>query len=62
MYWWAYIIVWLVSFFIPYIIYFVVDIIFDMESRHFELNVRIDISIVFATLNCIFCAILFGLK
>jgi len=64
MVWWAYIIVWVVSFFIPLIIGMLNASLDNDESSFPIMNPLLVSSLLsmFATLNCIFCAILFGLK
>jgi len=64
MVWWAYIIVWVVSFFIPLIIGMLNASLDNDESSFPIMNPLLVSSLLsmFATLNCILCAILFGLK
>ena len=67
MYWWAYIIVWVVSWFVPFIITILVASLNDDESSALKIQpinplLENSLNAIFATLNCIFCAILFGLK
>jgi len=72
MVWWAYIIVWVVSYTIPYIIFFILTILDAWVSYNKEVSesyktpikpmLEIGLCSILATLNCIFCAILFGLK
>ena len=69
--WWAYIIVWLVSLVFP-LFFYMANVIWkyrhDAWEKHIEEyykykdNSRFEMLCIFATLNCIFCAILFGLK
>ena len=59
----AFIIVWVVSFFIPLIIG-MLSASLDKYDEYPTMNPLLVTSLlsIFATLNCIFCAILFGLK
>ena len=69
MYWWAYIIVWIFSLLVPL---FLSEKLYKIPSLKVDTTNEILMwhnfktifvySCIFATLNCIFCAILFGLK
>jgi len=57
--WYHYVFIWLVTFFAPYILYFVLILITDAPdtSLKFEENIRVDNCCILATLNCIFIAL-----